>query len=119
LKNDSKTQRRTTTTFKAPTAAVEKSSGNVFSDIGLPEEAVAKSAIARQLNRAIADRGLTQEEAGRLLGIAQPRVSELSRGRLASFSLEKLLEFARKLGMEVEIRIRPSAEPRLKVTPAA
>jgi predicted XRE-type DNA-binding protein len=119
LKKDSKTQKPITNSFKAPSVSIEKSSGNVFDDIGLPEEARAKFAIARRLNLAIADCGFTQEEAGRILGIAQPRVSELSRGRLASFSLEKLLEFARKLGMDVEIRIRPSAEPGLKVTSAA
>jgi predicted XRE-type DNA-binding protein len=89
----------------------------VFADIGLndPEEALAKSDIARQLNRTIAARKLNQEEAGRILGVAQPRVSELARGRLSSFSLEKLLEFSKRLGIDVEIHMRPAAEPHLRV----
>ena len=93
---------------------IEKGSGNVFADIGLPdpEEALAKSDLARQLNLAIA------EQTGKILGIAQPRVSELSRTRLGSFSLEKLLKFAKRLGIDVEIYVRPSAEPHLKVLTA-
>jgi predicted XRE-type DNA-binding protein len=99
---------------------VEKGSGNVFADLGLPnpEEARAKSEIVRQLNRAIAERRLNQQTAGELLGVAQPRISELSRGRLASFSLEKLLDFAKRLGMDIEIHMRPAADPHLKVLTA-
>jgi len=83
-----------------------------------PEEALAKSDLARQLNLAIAERKLSQEQTGKILGIAQPRVSELSRTRLGSFSLEKLLKFAKRLGIDVEIYVRPSAEPHLKVLTA-
>jgi len=96
---------------------VENGSGNVFADIGLPnpEEALAKAEIARQVNRVVATRGLTQVQAGELLGIAQPRVSDLARGRLGKFSLERLLQFARLAGIDVEIRMKPSSKPGLKV----
>jgi len=96
---------------------VEEGSDNVFADIGLqnPEEALAKADVAREVIRIISDRRLTQWEAGNLLGIGQPRVSQLKRGRLADFSLEKLIEFAMILGNEVEIRISPAPEPRLRV----
>jgi len=40
-------------------------------------------------------------QAGELLRIAQPRVSDLARGRLGKFSLEKLLQFARLAGIDV------------------
>jgi len=85
---------------------VEEGSGNVFADIGVPnpEEALAKAEIARQVNRILAERGLNQVQAGALLRIAQPRVSDLARGRLGKFSLEKLLQFARLTGIDVEIR---------------
>jgi predicted XRE-type DNA-binding protein len=97
--------------------AVEEGSGNVFADIGLPnpEEALAKAEIARQVNRALAGRGLNQVQAGAVLKIAQPRVSDLARGRLGKFSLEKLLQFARLAGIDIEIRMRPSTKPGLKV----
>jgi predicted XRE-type DNA-binding protein len=96
---------------------VEEGSGNVFADIGLPnpEEALAKAEIARQVNRILAKRGLNQVQAGTLLRIAQPRVSDLARGRLGKFSLEKLLQFARLTGIDVEIRMKPSSKPGLKV----
>ena len=96
---------------------VEEGSGNVFADIGLPnpEEALAKAEIARQVNRILIGRGLNQVQAGELLRIAQPRVSDLARGRLGKFSLEKLLQFARLTGIDVEIRMKPSSKPGLKV----
>ena len=95
----------------------EKGSGNVFADIGLPnpEEALAKAEIARQVNRILVARKLSQAEAGMILGIAQPRVSDLIRGRLGRFSLDKLIDFAKRSGNDVEIRIKPSRRPRLKV----
>ena len=95
----------------------EKGSGNVFADIGLPnpEEALAKAEIARQVNRILVARKLSQAEAGVILGIAQPRVSDLFRGRLGRFSLDKLIDFAKRSGNDVEIRIKPSRRPRLKV----
>ena len=96
---------------------VEEGSGNVFADIGLPnpEEALAKAEIARQVNRVLTERGLNQVQAGALLRIAQPRVSDLARGRLGKFSLEKLLQFARLTGIDVEIRMKPSSNPGLTV----
>src|SRR6516225_9296779 len=82
---------------------VEEGSGNVFADIGLPnpEEALAKAEIARRVNRILADRGLSQVQAGAVLGIPQPRVSDLVRGRLAKFSLEKLIDFAKRMSTGV------------------
>jgi predicted XRE-type DNA-binding protein len=99
---------------------IEQGSGNVFADIGLPdpEEALAKAEVARQINRIIADRELTQLQAADVLGIGQPRVSELKRGRLAVFSLEKLIDFAKRLGNEVKISITPSPRPAVKVLTA-
>src|SRR5580658_194441 len=100
---------------------VEEGSGNVFADIGLPnpEEALAKAEIARQVNRIIARRGLNQIEAGAILGISQPRVSDLACGRLGKFSLEKLIDFAKRSGNDVEIRMKPSRRPHLTVRLAA
>ncbi|MBZ5728715.1 MAG: helix-turn-helix domain-containing protein [Acidobacteriia bacterium] len=99
---------------------VEIGSGNVFADIGLPnpEEALAKAEIARRVNLILASRKLTQVKAAAILGIPQPRVSDLNRGRLGKFSLEKLIDFAKRLGNDVEIRILPSGKPRLKVIAA-
>jgi predicted XRE-type DNA-binding protein len=100
---------------------VEQSSGNVFADIGIanPEQALAKAEIARQVNRIIKERRLSQSQAADILGIDQPRVSALSTGRLSVFSLDKMMQFASLLGNEVAISIKPSEHSGIKVTTAS
>jgi len=94
---------------------IEASSGNVFQDLGVaePEEALAKSELAVLIARAIRARSLTQAKAGQLLGIDQPKVSELLRGRLTQFSTERLLRFLTALGHDVKIVVgKPKRTPR-------
>jgi len=77
-----------------------KSGGNVFADLGLPnaEERLAKAELARQIDQIIKRKRLTQERAARILGISQPKVSALLRGRLAGFSMDRLLKLLITLG---------------------
>lgn len=86
---------------------VTPSSGNVFADLGFPdaEELYAKSLLSILIARAIRDRGLTQTEAAALLGTTQPKISELVRGRLSGFSIERLFRFLNALGMNVRIHV--------------
>jgi predicted XRE-type DNA-binding protein len=88
---------------------VIKSSGNVFADLGLPnpEDALAKAKLASAICRVIEKRGLTQIEAAKILGLDQPKISALVRGKLSGFSIERLLRFLNDLGQEVAIVIRP------------
>ncbi len=94
--------------------AAERSSGNVFADIGLPDadEALAKAELARQIGGIIAGRRLTQSSAARLLGVDQPKVSALLRGRLAGFSAERLIRFLNILGRDVHIVVRAAPRSR-------
>jgi predicted XRE-type DNA-binding protein len=89
---------------------VEESSGNVFADLGLmdPEERMARADLAIAISREIEARGLTQGAAAELLGVAQPDVSNLMRGRLSGYSIERLTRLLNALGQDVEIRIRPA-----------
>lgn len=84
-------------------------SGNVFADLGHPRpaEALAKAELARKIAEQIAKRRLTQAAAADLLKIDQPKVSALVRGRLAGFSLDRLVRFLVLLGSDVEIVVRP------------
>ena len=86
----------------------EVSSGNVFRDLGLPdaEELDIKASLAIEIGRIIRRRGLTQSEAASMLGVDQPRVSALMRGHLEKFSMEKLCDYLRALGCDVDIRIQ-------------
>ena len=89
---------------------VEKSSGNVFRDLGFPnpEEALLKADLAGRILHIVRERKLTQKRVAAILGIDQPKVSHLLRGRLAGFSTERLLRFVNALGQDVEIVIRPA-----------
>lgn len=101
------------------------STGNVFADLGLPdaEDLLAKSELARQIGSIVAHRHLTQSEAARILGTTQPKVSDLLRGRLAGFSIERLIRFLNSLDRDVHIVVSPKPRAqtrgRLSVGPAA
>ncbi|MEE8622712.1 MAG: helix-turn-helix transcriptional regulator [Alphaproteobacteria bacterium] len=94
--------------------AIEKSSGNVFADLGIaePEEAQAKAELARQISGIITQRRLSQVAAAKLLGIDQPKVSALMRGRLSGFSTERLIRFLNVLDRDVEIVVKPKPRSR-------
>lgn len=89
---------------------VERGSGNVFADLGLPhpEQELLKARLTLQIYRIIKSRGLTQVEAGKILGIKQPHVSALMRNRSGNFSVERLMDFLTALGQDVEITVRPT-----------
>jgi predicted XRE-type DNA-binding protein len=61
-----------------------------------------------EIYRLIRERGLTQADAGKSLGIRQPHLSALMRNRSGAFSVERLMEFLVALGQDVEIPVRPS-----------
>jgi predicted XRE-type DNA-binding protein len=86
------------------------SSGNVFADLGVPnpEEALAKAELANKISVLIRERKLTQAKAARLLGIDQPKVSMLLRGRLTGFSIERLMRFLLLLGQDIRITVQAS-----------
>lgn len=94
--------------------AVVASGGNVFQDLGLPnaEERLAKATLALQIAEAVSDRGLSQSQAAQILGTTQPKVSDLFRGRLAGFSMERLIRFLNLLDRDVEILISPTPRSR-------
>lgn len=88
---------------------VEQSSGNVFADLSFPhpEREQLKADLMLRIYRLIRERGLTQKQAGKILGIQQPHVSSLMRGRSGSFSVERLFEFLNALGQDVTIAVKP------------
>ena len=92
---------------------IGKSTGNVFADLGLPhpEQELLKAQLTLQIYRLIRQLGITQAEAGKVLGIKQPHVSALMRNRAGSFSVERLMEFLTALGQDVEITVRPARKP--------
>ncbi len=96
----------------------KKGSGNIFKDLGLtnPEERLTKAKIASMVNGMIEKRELTQEEAGIILGVSQPKISDLSNGRLDDFSLEQLFAFLRALDQDVDIIVHPKKKSEAHLT---
>ena len=91
-----------------------RSSGNVFADLGLPDAdlLLAKADLAIAITASLRERGLKQAAAAELMGVDQPKVSAITRGRLDDFSLERLMLLATRLGQDIEIRLTPNPEPR-------
>ena len=107
---------KTTTARASKPAAesvVEMGTGNVFSDLGLPQpdERQLRVKLAMRLNDLLQAEGLNQASAAKLLGIAQPHVSELKNYKLSRFSSERLMHYITMLNRDVEIFIRPRVNP--------
>jgi len=90
------------------------SSGNVFADLHLPgaDDLLAKAELTAKIIAEIQRRRMTQAQAAALLGIDQPKVSALKQGKLAGFSIERLMRFLLLLGRDVEISIRNKPKSR-------
>jgi len=105
----------------------EKSSGNVFADIGFtPAEAAeltAKSSMIIAIKDTIEQRKMTQQEAARLCGTDQPTLSKVFRGRMESVTIDRLASWLNALGRDVEIIVKSSPrtrrQGRLRVIEAA
>jgi predicted XRE-type DNA-binding protein len=94
---------------------ITDSCGNIFADLELenPQEHYVKAHLVILISKMIKDKNLTQAQAATKMGLRQPDVSKLLKGRFEGFSLERLLNFARELGSVIEIRITPT-KPRQK-----
>jgi predicted XRE-type DNA-binding protein len=101
-----------------PTQKGVVSSGNVFADLGLPEsdQLLAKAALAHQIASIASHRHLTQKETASVLGTTQPKVSDLFAGRLAGFSMERLIRFLNALDRDVQIVVCPKPRSREHAT---
>ncbi|MGD0762072.1 MAG: helix-turn-helix transcriptional regulator [Roseiarcus sp.] len=92
---------------------VEAGSGNVFADLGLPGagKLKIKSGLVIEIARALRRLDLTQEEAGRRMGVPQPKVSAMLRGDFTNLSERKLMACLNRLGYDIEIKVKPASEP--------
>ncbi len=89
---------------------VELSSGNVFADLGLldADKLKIKSGLVIEITKAVRRLGLSQEEAGRRMGLPQPKVSGLFHGEFTNVSERKLMDCLNRLGYDVEIKVKPT-----------
>ena len=88
--------------------AVERGSGNVFADLGLPDAdaRLVKAGLVGRIDDIVRARGITQAEAARLLGLSRPHMSRLLRGDFREYALERLFRLLTTLGRDIDIVIR-------------
>ena len=92
---------------------VQRSSGNVYDDLGLPdaEKLKIKTGLVIEIRKAMRRLGLTQQEAAKRMGITQPKVSDMMRGDFSNLSERKLMDCLNRLGYDIEIKVKPTSEP--------
>lgn len=86
---------------------ITPSSGNVFTDLGFDEEEAEhlriRSTLMIEVRKSMEERKLTQAEAAKLMGVTQPRISDLVRGRIDLFSIDALIGMLARAGIHVEV----------------
>jgi predicted XRE-type DNA-binding protein len=92
----------------------EKSSGNVFADLGFSnsKQELLKAKLTVEIYKHLKARGLTQQEAARLLGTTQAQISALMRCKPVSVSVGRLMEFLTVLGQDVRVTVKPAPRSR-------
>jgi predicted XRE-type DNA-binding protein len=91
---------------------VTPSTGNVFRDLGFSteesEHLLVRADLLLELQKTLAARALTQVQAAEMLHVTQPRVSDLSRGRIDLFSTDSLIDMLARLGVRVRFVLKPA-----------
>ena len=93
--------------------AITKSSGDVFRDLGFSAAEARnlriRSELMTALRKFIEKENLTQADAAKRLKVSQPRISDLTRGKISRFSLDTLVNMLTDAGMDVAVKIRQRA----------
>jgi predicted XRE-type DNA-binding protein len=94
------------------TVTIERSSGNVFRDLGFDaresESLRIRAELMAEVARVMQVHKLTQRAAAKLFGVTQPRISDLARGKIDLFSIETLISMLARAGVHVQLRlVRP------------
>lgn len=88
---------------------IVRGTDNIFADMGLPnpEEAYAKAQLAYAIRRVIQAGGLSQRKAALIAGVKQPQISDITRGRLTGFSMDRLTAILNRFDQDVDITVHP------------
>jgi predicted XRE-type DNA-binding protein len=90
-----------------------RGSGNIFRDLGFDEDEAENLKLRSELMMRIEDfyerTGMTQAQAAKRLGLTAPRFNALLKGKIGLFSLDALVNIARRAGMRVELRVKKAA----------
>ena len=90
-----------------------RGSGNVFLDMGFSRAEAGnlrlRSQLMRQIDAYYRESGMTQAAAAKALGLTQPRLNALLKGKLSQFSLDALVNIAGNAGMNVRLVVKKAA----------
>lgn len=88
------------------------STSNVFRDLGFGAEEAAnlklRAMLMVEIEKYIQEKHLTQKSAAERLGVTQPRISDLMRGKIELFSVDTLITMLTHVGLKVDVRVRRS-----------
>lgn len=92
---------------------LKKSVRNVFTDLGFPEgeaqNLALRSDLMIRIEKLVQDSGMTQQQAAKMLGVTQPRLNAVLKGKIADFSLDALVNMLAHAGMQVKMTVRKAA----------
>ncbi len=92
------------------TTKTRRTTGNVFADLGFAAEEAehlkVRADLMSALSKLLDSRGLTQADAARLLGVSQPRISDLVRGKIDKFSVDTLISMLAAAGASVSVSVK-------------
>ena len=91
---------------------IQDGSTNVYADLGYPDDKdmLVKAGLAQEIAQIIRSRHLTQQRAADLLGMTQPKLSDMLRGRFRGISQAKMIDCLNRLGRDVDIVVRKSPQ---------
>ena len=96
---------------------ISRSSGNVFRDLGFSaseaEHLRVRADLMIKVEKVLKARKLKQAEAAKVMGVSQPRVSDLRRGKIELFSSDALINMAARLGVRVRLVTSPTGSRRV------
>jgi len=86
---------------------IEKGSNNLYADLGMPDagEMLVKAHLAAKIGEIVKRRHLTQQQAAEILGMTQPKLSNMLRGQFRGISEARMLDCLNRLGRDIEIVI--------------
>ena len=98
-------------------AGISRSSGNVFRDLGFSESEAehlrVRADLMIKIEKVLKARRLKQAAAAKLMGVSQPRVSDLLRGKIDLFSSDSLIDMLARLGLRVRLVVSPAGPRRV------
>lgn len=92
-------------------------SGNVFKDLGFSDEEAAeltiKSLLFDALQKALLEAGKTQSELAKIIGAPQPKVSDIMKGKISGFSVERIANYLLKMNYNIIIDVEPAEKGKM------